>query len=152
MGTGPEEKFLRELVKELDLDKSVKIFYEPDREKVVAYMNICDYAVVPSVWESFCYVAAEFMAMKKPLIVNGVDSLNELIVNDESGLICPVIEEDKIRRVNVDALAKLMIKFLDHPNEALKLGENAKKRANKLFTEENYAKNLNSLILDLTQS
>lgn len=151
MGTGPEEDYLKDLVVELQLENSVKIFYEPDRSKVVSYMNVCDYAVVPSLWESFCYVAAEFMAMGKPLVVSGVDSLNELIINKETGLVCPVIEEDNKRIIDVDKLASLMKRLLDDKELAVKFQHNAKERVYKLFTEELYAKNLSKLILEMIQ-
>ncbi len=149
MGTGPEVPFLEGLVDELGLQGKVKIFYESDREKMVLHMRACDYAVVPSLWESFCYVVAEFMALEKPLIVNGVDSLNELMVDNETGYIIPVIERNGVRSVNIELLAKKMIDMLENESQARVFAANAKERVKKCFVNEIYAENLDKQIKNM---
>lgn len=151
LGTGPEVPFLEDLVNELCLKDKVKIFYESDRKKTIMYMNECDYAVVPSLWESFCYVAAEFMALGKPLIVNGVDSLNELMIDNETGFIVPVNECDGVRSVNIDLLAVKMIQLIEDDNNAKRFAMNAKERVKKLFINEKYSANIDVLIKSILE-
>lgn len=146
LGSGPEESYLRELISDLNLEESVKILYEANRAKTVSYLNVCDIAVVPSLWESFCLVAVEFMALGKPFVASGVDSLNEIIVHGESGLLCTVEEENNKRHLSPQLLAKnIEALLLDH-NLAEYLASNAKKRVKMFFTEEICTQNFARLI------
>lgn len=149
LGRGPEEKYLSELIKELKLQESVKLMYEPNRNKVMALMNSCDIAVVPSLWESFCYVAAEFMALGKPLVACGVDSLNELVINKKTGLICPVEEIQNKRQINERILSDYIQILLNDHALATQLGIAARERALKIFNEERFAIELAELVESL---
>lgn len=150
LGTGPEEEYLRKLIHDYQLENDVRLLYISDRAETVSYMQTCDIAVVPSLWESFCYVAAEFMAMKKPIVVSGVDSLNELVEHDKSGLICPVNIDGNKRIINEEEIVKALSILLDEKEYAANLAENAYQRAHSLFTRQNFAKNISALIEQLT--
>jgi glycosyltransferase involved in cell wall biosynthesis len=45
-------------------------------------MSVADIAVVPSLWESFCYVCAEMMAFGRPVVASHIDSLRESIPDE----------------------------------------------------------------------
>lgn len=149
LGKGPEDEYLNEMICELNLQNSVRLIYEPDRERVLNIMNSCDIAVVPSLWESFCYVAAEFMGLGKPLVVCGVDSLNELVVDNETGLICPITEIGDKRIVDEKMLAKCIKILCENSMLSDLLGDAARERALELFNQEKFAYGISRIIESL---
>ncbi|WP_337399685.1 glycosyltransferase family 4 protein [Congzhengia sp.] len=146
LGRGPEREYLEDLIVKLNLKNSIKLLYEPDRKKVVSLMNTCDIAVVPSLWESFCYVAAEFMGLEKPIVVSGVDSLNELIIHNECGLICPVEENQNKRQININNLAENISILYNDEDLSRSLGKKAKERAYTIFNNDRFALELSNVI------
>lgn len=74
VGVGPEEEHLRQRAAELGLTEQVAFLGDIRREEALGWMSVADVAVVPSLWESFCYVCAEMMAFGRPVVASSVDS------------------------------------------------------------------------------
>jgi glycosyltransferase involved in cell wall biosynthesis len=66
------------------------------REDVRPYYSISDVLVLPSYREGFPNVVIEAGAMQLPCIVTNINGSNEIIINEENGLIIPVKDEMSI--------------------------------------------------------
>ena len=83
----PFEKRLRDLVRELGLEGSVRFAgYDPDLPGALAALDV---VVVPSWNEAFSLVTAEAMAAGRPVIASRAGALVELIADGETGLLVP---------------------------------------------------------------
>ena len=83
VGVGPEEPDLRRLAAGLGIAGQVALVGDIPRRTALTWMSMATAAVVPSLWESFCYVCAEMMAFGRPVVATTVDSLNELMPTEE---------------------------------------------------------------------
>ncbi|MFD0346479.1 glycosyltransferase [Kitasatospora aburaviensis] len=79
---------------------------------------MADVNVVPSLWESFCYVCAEMMAFGHPVVASAVDSLRELIPGPEYGYPVPVSGPSGDRTLDPADLAAALRRALERPEEA----------------------------------
>jgi glycosyltransferase involved in cell wall biosynthesis len=91
VGKGSKEKELKKQVNDLELDDFVVFAGAVSHSEVPAYFNKMDIVVVPSVnnGESFGVAAVEASACEKPVIVSDVGGLPEVVIDGETGLICP---------------------------------------------------------------
>ncbi|MBC8953955.1 glycosyltransferase family 4 protein [Xenorhabdus sp. PB62.4] len=142
IGIGPELTYLQGLVNQLNLEEEVKFLGNMPRDDVLKYFKVADIGVIPSIWESFCYVAAELMGIGKPIICSGVDSLNELIRDNIDGIKVPVYIENEKRTLNPIDIFHGMLRLIEEPNSTNKMAENAKKRAQKKFNNDLFIKKI----------
>lgn len=134
-GDGPERNNLEIKIKKYLLQNNVYLLgYQKNIGKL---LNTCDIYVHPAYAEGFGIAIAEAMIAEKPIIVSNKGALPELIINNESGF---VVQYD-----DANAWAE-KIKFLIS-NESTRntFGKNAKNRADKLFSVEEYIKNYEDL-------
>jgi glycosyltransferase involved in cell wall biosynthesis len=85
--------------------------------------------VKPSLSESFGIVLLEAMACKKPVIGTDIEGIPYLIENGENGLIVPPKDPE--------ALANAIIRILENPKLAQKMGEEGYEKVIKSFAWEN---------------
>ncbi|MCC8376710.1 hypothetical protein CKY10_14635 [Photorhabdus sp. HUG-39] len=128
IGIGPELSYLQELVHQFELEEQVIFLGDIPRKDALVYFKIADIAVVPSIWESFCYVAAEFMGMGKPIVCTSVDSLNELVRDGIDGIKVAVYLKDGKRILNPEDIFRGILRFIEEPDLARKMGESARER------------------------
>ncbi|MGJ0639243.1 glycosyltransferase family 4 protein [Xenorhabdus bovienii] len=133
IGVGPELIYLKDLVNLYNLEDQVIFLGDMPRKEALIYFKIADIAVIPSIWESFCYVAAEFMGIGKPIVCSGVDSLNELIRDGVDGIKVPIHMKGEKRTLNPKDVFRGMLRFIEEPNIANEMAESAKKRAQTNF-------------------
>lgn len=70
--------------------KNIIIVEDAPNNVVKEAYSRCRFVVIPSVWpEPFGLVALEAMALKKPIIASGVGGLNDIVQNNETGLLVP---------------------------------------------------------------
>ena len=81
-----------------------------------SYMAQSDIIVLPSMFESFGLVYIESFALKVPVIGFDAPACNEIITNNETGILVPMF--------NSAALAEKIIYLLQDPAERKRLGEN----------------------------
>lgn len=67
------------------------------------YVNLFDVAVLPSRWEGFGLAVAEYMVLKKPVVVTNVDALPDIITDHKDGLLIPPDQPEALCRA-VDEL------------------------------------------------
>ena len=90
-------------------------------------LESCDLLCVPSHDESFGIVYAEAMMHGKPVVALDVAPVNEVVINNETGLLVPAGREDLL----TDALNTL----LANPEKRRKMGSNGYKRYCEVFEE-----------------
>jgi glycogen(starch) synthase len=151
LGIGPEEPRLRTLAAELGIGGQVTFLGDRPRPEVMAWMSMATVAVVPSRWESFCYVCAEMMAFGRPVVATAVDSLNELMPTDEYGYRVAVTQQAGRREIAPAALAQAIGAALADPGEAARRGAAARQRILTQFTKGSYAAAMSRLCADLGQ-
>lgn len=130
VGAGPIEKELKMQAKKLKLDKVMFAGHVSDEVKV-ALFTLCCGVVFPSYLrsEAFGVTLLEGAMFQKPLISTEVGSgTSHVNVHNETGL---VIEPD-----DSEGLRKAMRLLYDDERLAARLGHNARKRFEDLFTGE----------------
>lgn len=107
IGSGPLEKSLKKLIKELNLDSKIKMIPEVGEKTLYKYYKACDIFVLPSINEAEAYgiVQIEAMACGKPLICTelgtGTTFINQ---NRITGLVVPPRDSKSLS----DAIMELM--------------------------------------------
>lgn len=139
IGSGPEEVALRELVRSLDLEGSVRfagyISYGPE---MIAALDESDLFVLPSLTEGVPKVLIEAMANGLPVIASEVGGIPEIVRNGVEGILVPPGKPDAIaaavRRMASDELLREM------------LVRNGLRRAGEFTVERQRAKVLDAIL------
>ena len=133
-GDGPLKTELESLVKELSLSEYV---YLPGfRKDVGNILSQVDIFVHPTYGEGFGLVLLEAMYYGLPIVSTKTMSIPEIVVNGETGILVP--PGDKW------ALAEEILKLIESPELAKKMGMAGKERAN-LFSVERMVKSTETL-------
>ena len=149
VGVGPEEPALRSLSADLGLADRVSFLGDVARAEALGWMSVADVAVVPSLWESFCYVCAEMMAFERPVVCTAVDSLRELVPGDAFGYPVRISGESGSRVLDPRDLADGLRRALADP-ESTRRGRAARTRVAERFTNARFAEGIADLGARLT--
>ena len=103
--------------------------------------QIADVGVMPSMFETFGYVAVEMMMHELPIVATTTSGLNE-VIDETSGVKVPIIEYPDGVEIDTELLAEKIMYILTHPEDAKLLGNNARKRYLKQYSREVYQKNM----------
>ncbi len=140
IGSGPEEKRLRSLIKKLDLEDQIRIIKPvPDLRPFYA---ASDLFVLPSITanEAFGLVQIEAMAFGKPIIntrlMTGVTEVSPHLI---SGLTAAPRDPA--------SLAAAINKLLSDPELKKSLGEEARRRVETIFNKDEFRKRLSAALL-----
>ncbi len=91
-GQGELEESIKELVKNLHMDK--KIFFCGLIDDVYSVMESTDIFVLPSLFEGMPMTLIEAMGTGMPILASNVGGIPDMIENEKSGLLCePTVEE-----------------------------------------------------------
>jgi glycosyltransferase involved in cell wall biosynthesis len=126
LGEGERERYLKYLVKKLDLENDVLFLgWQKNPFKFLAKAKVF---VLSSLWEGFPNTLIEALACGIPAISTDCPSgPDEIIENAKSGLLVPVKDEK--------ALSQAMIKILEYPITANYFSKQGKERANDFSIE-----------------
>lgn len=120
-GSGPEEGNLKKLVKELNIEESVKFLgFISEEDKFKFYLS-SKIAVVPSRWDSLPTTLLEAMACGRSIIASNVGGILEVIEDGENGLL--------FESGNVEDLADKIIMLLKDEELREEMGKAAKEKA-----------------------
>lgn len=122
-GKGPEEEKLRKRVIDNGLQDKVEFKGFVSEEEKEKLQSECKFTVIPSLRETFCLVAVEFMAYGRPVICSNVDGLPYTI--KDGGILVPPKDSK--------ALADAMNDLLHDDNKRKEMGRRARK------VSENYS-------------
>lgn len=110
-----------------DSGDNVTLLGRLSQDRLVQEYRACDAVLVPSRYEGFGYTALEAMACGKPVVGFRCGSVDEVVVEGETGLLCDIDDMDALE-ANCRRLA------LDR-SEAVQLGRAGRVRATTVFTE-----------------
>ena len=111
------------------------------REELQQLYQIANVGVIPSLYEPFGYVAAEMMMHGLPIVATATSGLNE-VVDETCGLKVPVAELPEKMEIDTSLLAQRIVYLLQHPADAKRLGDNARKRYLEKYALPVYKKNM----------
>jgi len=123
IGDGPYKTEMLNLIKKFNIENEVIYLDKLHHDKAIEYYNIIDIAVYPKKKCDLCSSSSgikilEAMAMEKPIIASSLDSINELINDENTGILCETDNKEELLQK-----IKLLIQ-----NEELRnnLGKNAR--------------------------
>ncbi|GHV93393.1 hypothetical protein AGMMS50268_38960 [Spirochaetia bacterium] len=131
IGDGYLAARLKEVTSELNIVDRVQYLGSVSEEEKHRQLQMCDVFILPSIEksEAFGIVQIEAMAYGKPVInTNLMSGVPDVSIHNETGL---TVEPN-----DIDALAKAIKWFVQHPNERKTMGLNARKRVEEYFTYE----------------
>lgn len=128
VGDGPERPRLEDLAADLGItDRVLFVGSRPDAPRMLKSFDIsvlCSANVV----ETFPQCLVESMAMELPVVSTDVGSINEMVIEGETGYLVP--EGD------AGALSDRILHLLDHPDEGRAMGVVGRRRIEENFTKE----------------
>ncbi len=128
IGKGEEKRNLEKLVKDLNLQGTVRFLGQLSHHKVMEYMSICDIFCLPSWDEAFGIVYAEAMANGKLVIGCYGEGCEDFIQNGETGVL--------VKPRDVNSLVEGIDFLLSNPGKAKMIGEMARKSVLEEYTLE----------------
>ena len=113
-----------------------------EKSELYELYSIADFGVMPSFHEQCSYVAIEMMMHSLPIIASTSTGLSEMIDEGITGLHVPVNESEYKIDIDISLLAEKMLYLLQHPTERKRMGTNARKRYEQLYSSEKMRKNM----------
>jgi glycosyltransferase involved in cell wall biosynthesis len=120
------------------LKEAVDFLGSVPRNELAGIYKCAAAVVVPSLYEPFGYAALEPMALGKPVIASATGGLAEIIEDEVSGILIPLIKKQHTDTydLDMDKLVSAQLRVLSDSQLALLLGENARLRARQEFSVE----------------
>ena len=115
IGRGSEEKNLKQLSADLQMDKN--IVFMGFNNNPYPYLSNSDVAIIPSLFEAFGLVYIEAFALKAPIVAFDIAAGNEIIEKNKTGLLVP--------SKDVQQLAEKILYLLQNPGKAKEIGDAA---------------------------
>jgi glycosyltransferase involved in cell wall biosynthesis len=128
VGTGPLERKLKRLCFKLGISNDV--IWAGFREDIPCIMNLFDVFILTSKYEGFGLVLLEAMAAAKPIIASSVSAIPEIVINDQTGLLC---ESDNASNI------ALMMSKMENSKYRNRLGDAGYSRLTNHFTVDSMA-------------
>lgn len=100
IGEGPENFFLKELVKENKLEERVNFLGQLNQKEVFEKMNKSDVFILNSSYEGLPHVIVEAMYAKLPVICSNVGGCPEVVLDNKTGLLTSN-SEDILNKINL---------------------------------------------------
>ncbi len=140
VGSGPAERELKALALQLGIERHV-IFAGPRGDMPGVYASL-DVFILPSLDEGTPISILEAMAAGKPVIATRVGGIPKIIVPDQTGLLIEARDSSAIRNA--------IVRVLESPDFASKLGDRARAWVAERFAAEAMAQQYFDLYRQLT--
>ncbi len=138
IGDGPLRKKLEETARSLRLEDHVQFLgNRPDAKNLIRQADIF---VLPSLWEGLPLTLLEAMAAGKPVVASRIDNIEEVIEDGRDGLLVPPGDDR--------SLADAIVKLLDNPDIAEKMGREGQRKIVKEFDEKRMIASLEHIYLE----
>jgi glycosyltransferase involved in cell wall biosynthesis len=124
VGRGELDVALKDQVKRLGLEG--KVHFLGLRQDIPRLLALMDVFVMPSLSEGLSIALLEAMAARKPVVTTRVGGNPEIVVDGETGYLVPV--EDS------HSLASAIFHMLTNPDQAIRFGENGRRRVEERFS------------------
>ena len=142
VGSGPEQKNLEELSRQLDLESQV--IFASQQSNVLPFFGVADLMVLPSLTEGSPHVVLEAMSAGVPIVATAVGGVPEILTEGRTAVLVPAS--------NPNALSAGIARVLDDPELAQLLAANAKRVLIEDFSHAAYEKSLLGLYQELLKS
>jgi len=129
-GDGAARSDLEQQVADLHISHAVEFVGWVAPEEVPALINSATLVLIPSREEAFSLVALEAALMARAVVGTRVGGLPEVVVHHETGLL--VDKEDSA------GLAQAISFLIDNPDAAVRMGQAARRRVEKVFSWEKH--------------
>ncbi|MFW5955496.1 MAG: N-acetyl-alpha-D-glucosaminyl L-malate synthase BshA, partial [Rhodothermales bacterium] len=126
VGDGPDRMQAQREVNELRLNEHVRFLGK--QEPVEEILSIADVFMIPSGSETFGLAALEAMACNVPVVASDIGGLPELVVDGESGFLCPLGD--------IEAFTERCYQLLTEDALHATMAESARRRAVEVFDIE----------------
>ena len=124
IGNGTQEGFLKTYSTRLGIENNISFLgFQQDPYTYIAHSDVI---VLPSMFEAFGLVYIEALALQVPVVGFDAPACNEIITNNETGLLVPMYDSN--------ALAEKIIYLLNNPEERKRLTQNGYKEYTDHFT------------------
>lgn len=127
-GDGPMASDLKNLAETLKVTKHVRFVGAIPYDKMPIFYAASDFVVIPSLLEATSLAALEAMAGGLPVIASAVGGLNDLLENNDTGILVPP--------ANPQSLAKAIISLMSNSAARERMGSSAKNFALKFSWDE----------------
>jgi glycosyltransferase involved in cell wall biosynthesis len=145
-GVGPMEESLKQLAKELGLEKNFKILgWTEDKRK---FFDEIDIFILPSFGETFGIVLLEAMLYSTPIITSNSWGPDEVIDQEINGLKVSKDDAQEMPKLLADAIERLM----KDQEFAKKLAANAQKKFFENYSAEMVGKKLNDMVKKIVEA
>jgi glycosyltransferase involved in cell wall biosynthesis len=130
-GDGDRRREWEELTRSLNLSHAVDFLGFVSNERLAELYRDCDVYVLPAIFddrgdtEGLGVVLVEALSSAKPVVASAVGGIVDVIRHEETGLLVP--EKDEA------ALAAAILRLLDDPDLAARLGAAGRKHAQNYF-------------------
>lgn len=142
IGDGPQKEAIRNLVNELNLFK--KVIFNHNRQRIAKLISKGNIFILASKMESFGLVALEAMSCGLPVVAYKVGGLPEVVAHKENGFL--------VKKGDVEALAKAVLKILQNKELFKKFSINSRKIATSNFNEDKIVKEYEEYYLKIKYS
>lgn len=131
VGDGPARPALERQAAALGLSARVRFAGWVSPARVPELINEATVVVMSSRWrEAFGLVALQAAQMARPVVATRVGGLPEVVLDGETGLLVPPEDPEE--------LARAVTFLLEHPDEAARLGQTGRLRAERVFGWAHY--------------
>lgn len=141
VGDGPERISAVGVARQLGI--ADRIQYVGTYENIESILAAADLVIQPSEHESFGLVPLEAMACQVPVITTNSGGVCEVVEDGVTGYLCEVGD--------IEAMARLAIDLLTHPDKAAEMGRRGRERALRLFARETIVDQYEALYQRLLQ-
>jgi len=137
IGQGPIEKNLKDLAKELKVDRAIIWIGSLSQNEVFKYYGIMDLFVMPSLYEGFGLAAAEAMAAGVPVVASNIEGLNEIVVHGKTGYL--------VKPADHVALSDAMLSVFSTESASKEMGRHGQEIVKTHFSIEKYQQSIMQL-------
>lgn len=137
VGKGNDESYIKELIAKQHLKGKVTMV--PFTLEISKYYEESSIVLVPSRWqEPFGLIGGEAYSHYRPVVAFDVGGISEWLENEINGFL--------VRENDVKTFAEKIDLLIDHPDQALKMGESGNQMNRLKFNEKNYVESIIKLI------
>jgi glycosyltransferase involved in cell wall biosynthesis len=140
-GGGPDRDKLISLIEGYSLIDNVT--FHGDVKDILPFYESCNIVVIPSLFESFGYVAVEAALMRRPVIASNCGGLPEIIQNNKTGLL--------FEMGNAATLADKILEIVEDINKTNVIVTTANSYSKKNFCSKNMLENIYSAYCQIMQ-
>jgi glycosyltransferase involved in cell wall biosynthesis len=128
VGGGDQEKALKKLVVDLEVQRNVYWAGRISYYQVPAFFKACDVFAITSTYEGTCMVLQEAAVSGKPIVATGFTGAYDSIIDGETGYIVPIRKSQQV--------ASKILHLLKNPVLAAEMGARGQKLVMQRFNKE----------------